>query len=148
MNYNIAVIILVILIVLFFSVYKNKKNLNSMLEGLWTAKSEFCEKAGIDGMMIFIGPEDKPRKVYVLMYANNSVIFSDCIEVTFSRFLFPFISPSKFNFSMNVNTKESETLKELFPNPIKIEVDLTSGLMYWLHKDTVHAELVKDNINT
>src|SRR5271170_5610364 len=85
-------IIIFIVILLLYNSYQNHKLYNDFIEGLYISNDEFCNKADIDGMLIYIGNGNQHRKAYIIMYKDNAIIMNKKINIKFNNFIFsPFI---------------------------------------------------------
>ena len=149
-------ICVILLIVLVWNNAQSNKLYYSMLEGMWIAPAEFCAQSGIDGMMLYVGPDIGGfHKGYLLMYSDNAVAVAKAIEIHFSFGLPGLIGKNQMSKQATIKTQDiEESLEEIMPEQQTITIDLTTGRMDWTAWDTdageprKYADFYRDNIST
>jgi hypothetical protein len=167
-------LVLVIIIIIIYNVYITNMVCNDLLEGLWTTSETFCAKAGIDGMLIYIGPNEnswdprsQERKAYLVMYSNDNIIankkFTMTIQGSILDKLNPFAKqkiykqvylhdPQPENVADQIEEEIEDvsqiSLKKIMPLTQNVEINISEGQMIWKNDDTVYLEAYKDNLGS
>ncbi len=148
--FGIAVLFLLIIIIIWCYTRKNNSKIyNDLMEGLWIANDDFCNRSEIDGMLVFIGPSDdgwfssENRRIYIIMNASNKIALNEKFEMNLSGFG---LGGSNINKTFKL-TDLSGKKSSIFPAEMIMKLDLGLGKMSWEFDDTTYAELYKDNIS-
>jgi hypothetical protein len=159
-SYTVAIVsialTLVLLIILLWNSNQENKLFYSNLEGMWMASNAFCNKSGIDGMMLYIGPDvGGYHKGYILMYSGDAVVVSRAIELRFSYSLPGVLFKSIFTKTATINAQADEDpITDIMPENQTIKMDLSRGCMEWTAWDSdqaehvQYAEFYRDNISS
>jgi hypothetical protein len=154
-------LVVILLILLFNQSAQSNKLYYSLLEGMWIAPAEFCMQSGIDGMMLYCGPDvGGYHKGYLLMYSDNAVAVAKAIEIRFS-FGLPglIVNPIMTNPIMTkqatIKTQDpEESIEDIMPEQQSITICLSTGHMEWTAWDAdagetrKYAEFYRDNISS
>lgn len=149
--YVASAVIIFILIVLTFHTRSLE---NSMMKGFWRADADFCQTAGLDIFLLYLGSNTgygitHARPGYFLAKNAEGLILNNAVDITFSggMNLLPTASHCK-KYTMNIDWNETDDNlhdEEAFPSevtacyyPFHHKLVLYSG-------DTVHAILYKDS---
>jgi hypothetical protein len=129
----IAIILVLVIIIIYFA-YKWVATISTFLGGMWYADSEFCDKANISGMYLYIGSSEsgKVRNGYIIIYDDDTMIANTKITIEFS------ISTVKIN---------SEEKIEQLPSNMEYDLDIGNSILklYSQNKEKLQACLIKDN---
>jgi hypothetical protein len=149
-------ICVILLIVLVWNNAQNNKLYYSSLEGMWIAPADFCAQSGIDGMMLYCGPDvGGYHKGYLLMYSDNAVAVAKAIEIHFTFELPGLIGKTQMSKQATIKTQNiEESLEEIMPEQQTITINLTTGHMDWTAWDAdageprKYADFYRDNISS
>jgi len=159
-SYQIAIgaiaVVLVLVIVLIWNSSQYNKLFYSTFEGMWIAPETFCMQSGIDGMMLYIGPDlGGFHKAYLLMYSNNAVAVAKAIEIHFSRSMPNLVFKDQIIKKAIIKPQDpEESSEDIMPENQTITLDLSSGKMEWTAWDDdagdlrKYAEFYRDNISS
>lgn len=132
--YIIASVVAILILVLFTFAFEPAGE--EYMTGVWVASSDFCDKSGIDSMMIVIGPAEgfyeKSRKCYVVITPNLS---NQAFEIEYNR-----------SFGMkryNVCWKTDFDDEEIMPEEVKCEIDIMTGHMLLTADEKIYGDLYK-----
>ena len=152
----ILVMSIVVIILLFKTTSNNTNDAIEGLEGLWITDEKFAVKAGIDGMIIYLGvPENKNIPACIIVHADNKTLLykNFNIEYKVSR-----ATSKKINFKITVTdnesdeTDENDSINDVFPENILMRYYPYKSqlLIYEMIDDKkyVYADLVKDIVST
>jgi hypothetical protein len=148
---HILIGIIIILIITLIYVYRNKNISENFtyeyLNGLWIADEEFCEKATIDGMLIYIANTDdvNVKRASLIMYSNNMVIENKIIILDFK-------SAKNTDYTnvildLYVETEDGSKIEKIMPAEQSVSLDVVNGRMSWVNDDITYAVLIKDNLS-
>jgi len=133
------------------SVSSQNTQLDTFIEGMWVASDEFCSRADIDGMMVYIGPAEdfgvfeQTRRAYIIMHSDGVIIAAKNIEISMSGFLMSPV-PVSLNYKSITLTDMSDdktSLDNIMPTSMQCELEMSQGKMSWLDGDITYAELYK-----
>ncbi len=162
-------LIIALVIIIIYNLYISIDYEQRFMSGLWIADEDFCARADIDGMMLYIGSPSGPDvtlqttyRAYLIMYAKSIIIADKKIGISISSPLSELINPF---FSSNVTRNiyladgtmsidmedavedPSEIhIKKIMPQSLTAEIDFARGKMTWTCADDgkVYANLYKD----
>lgn len=142
----------------------------SGLNGLWVAGDEFCSKAGLDGMILYLGDaaiQDGPNEVElpacIIMHADNKTLAFKKFDIVFSmKEVNKNKKLQKIKFSAKIQESDSDDredsqddgvlLTDIFPSELQISYKpFKSNLVFYEildGKKNVYANLVKDNVSS
>jgi hypothetical protein len=141
-------IIVILICVLVYIYNKCNKYTKDFITGLWVANKDFCQRSGINGMLLYIGDESAVRPAYMIVYTDNVVVMSQKMDLTIN-----------LDIIKNVGTLEIDPLdddnktniSDMMPLKQHITIDFVKGKMLWQQKKDdeliTYAELYKDNIS-
>jgi len=149
-------VVLVLIILLVWNNVQYNKLFYSTLEGMWIAPETFCMESGIDGMMLYVGPDlSGLHKAYLLMYSSNAVAVAKAIEIHFPSAIPNLIFKDQIIKKAVIKTQDSEeSLEDIMPENQTISMNLSSGRMEWTAWDEEagelrkYAEFYRDNISS
>ena len=147
---------LILLIILIWNYTQSNKVFYTTLDGMWMASASFCNRSGIDGMMLYVGPDvGGYHKAYLLMYSDNHVVVSKAIELRFGMSLPSLIQKSVITKRVTITPQDPEdTLDDIMPSDQMVTLDLATGRMDWSAWDfeagetRQYAEFYRDNISS
>lgn len=148
--YVLVIVVIILLIYAGFCIAEDRQQMGEFYEGLWVASDEFCARAKIDGMMLYVG---KPLnglalstrfKAYLIMYTDNKVIVNKHLDLTFRDVS---IVPGSRTVGLYVvdTDKNDPELSEIMPDELTADVSIATGKMTWRADDTTYAEFHKDS---
>lgn len=154
-----AIVIVLLVIVIVWNIHQTELTYQSTLNGMWIASTEFCNKSDIDGMMLYINSSGSKCSAYLIMYANNVIILSKNIEISFAW------TPNLPNSILTKTAQIYEVISEdepeskldfntIIPRNQTITLDISAGHMTWSSYDpeqldiVQYAEFYKDAIST
>lgn len=120
-------IIIHVLIIMYFTVTVNTATYEDYMYGLWTADQDFCDDAGIESMMIFIGPPIKSwtsttRAGYIVICDDIS---NQPIEITYRTGWAP---PRVSKYVVSAKIKfDTEDIFECGDQPVTFTFDMSAG---------------------
>lgn len=156
---GVIIILLILLIIYFLKVSWE----TIILDGLWHAEDdEFCRKAEIDGMMLYIGPQTGTFRLsvpaYLIMYADNRVIVNKVFTLDFGpawgALFQPWNMVMKRRVTLHEENEQGEVLPEtdntpladIMPETLTSECDLLKGHLKWYDdEEKVYLSLYRDN---
>jgi hypothetical protein len=169
----IIVLVLILLVIVGVNSYRHKEHFHDYIRGLWVADDEFCNDAGIDGMILYIGEnEGNTHNAYIIMYSADAIVMEKKISITpneliGARVLFsPIIekniqledldtmapSPDKLQndvSALHVDDVSEIHLEKIMPLDLVMQIDFTNNCMIWKDdKDSIYAKLYKDNYSS
>jgi hypothetical protein len=149
MFYIVAIVIVLILVFGYYYYTQNSKSpdfVYKYLDGLWVGDEEFCKRADIEGMLVYIltTKDPKVKKASIIMYANNMVVENKVVILTFDE-------SEKIddyeNISLELKIKQKGNKLEIMPKEQDVVLNMVTGKMVWKKDDTSYAELTKDNLS-
>lgn len=151
-----VVVVIILVIVLIWNSRQVTHVFQSNLAGMWIASNEFCERSGIDGMMVYIGPDiGGYHKAYLIMYSNNTVVLSRAIEIRFGMSMPKLFMNPVITKTITLSCQDpDESLDEIMPEKQTLTMDLTCGRMEWTAWDDEqedyrqYAEFYRDNVSS
>jgi len=141
--YAAGVILLIILLLLWY-ISSVKEGLgHDILTGYWEANDDFLEKNNISKFAMAIGPEENSKRtVYLVVQdldgktlingTNAMVLKSKWSNLSSTRGL-------KYNVALDTETS-------IIPQKLDMIYDISSGFISLYDKDTIYAELYKNNM--
>lgn len=139
-KYVLAVAIAAVIAWIYVS--SNVAKYEDYLYGFWTAcGDDFCDDAGIDSMLLFLGPAEglctQTRVGYV-------VIMNDlCNQGVTLKYTRGWGGPGISKYTINADVEFDDA--QIWEDRVKIEVDIITGRMVIRSADTVYARLEKVN---
>ena len=114
--------------------------------GVWRGSEELCKRADLEGFLVAIGPRSGlSRKVYVIMQANDMIIFNALLETRWFGLAFGGRGAYRMSIKNHDDVVNDIAISETFPQSMKVSIDFLNGKMTWSHDNTVYAELLRDN---
>jgi hypothetical protein len=160
-NFYLGVIIVLVFVLAYVVVIntsRHESHIRHHLRGLWIADDDFCNDAGIDGMIIYIGEYDSEisgHKAYLIMYSGNAVVVEKKFSFQIGGYVpdFYLLHQAQLSKSLWLKDEEPESeetmeLKEVMPLELRLEIDFGEGSMVWKDEDKVYARLYKDNYSS
>lgn len=112
--YAIGLVVLVLLLFVFTLSHANAAIYEDTIQGMWAADPDWAERAGIDGMLLYIGKNESSfsdvRKGYMILHAGNQVIASKQIEFNLGVRLMPWPSST---ITKNITIKDLDVEDEM-----------------------------------
>jgi hypothetical protein len=139
MLYLIGVVVIFLLIILY---YTSRSEENALLRGFWTADAEFCERAGLQMFVMYIG---NSQYTYLLAANESGIILNNPAKLCIRHFtLNPTVSHCK-DMAASLEWIDDEPEDSMaFPKQFRMAFYPTSGKLVLYQKDTVLAILWKD----
>lgn len=140
-------LIVVLVFIVVFMIYKYLKTVTEFLYGMWYGDEEFCDKANISNMYLYIGAQQSllnpTRNGYLLIYDVDEIIDNTKLQITFMPFTVTMKRPVDTNAPV-----DPQTLK--MPEKLSYNLNLAEGTLKLYDSVTkkVYACLVKDNVMT
>jgi len=162
--------LVLLVLILLINARSNYELYDDMLGGMWVSDPEWAEKADLDGMLLFVGPNEgwfsDTRKCYLIMHADNHVIVNKQIEMCISSGVT--LVPSKeLTCSVQVTDldgkdKDDELgisdeydvipFEEIMPKNMTLVIGISSGKLVLKGDDkgeeVQYAKLYKDAVAT
>ena len=138
-NKNLVAGIFIILIVILLIYYRDVRLHEDILTGMWIADDKFCEDAGVDSMLVYIGAADggmtTTRNGYI-------VIGPDVANQGFVMKYTPIYSPLDHTVTMTIDFD----IDQLWPQDVSLRIDAATGSMRIYNGDKLYARLYRENI--
>jgi hypothetical protein len=157
-----ALILAVIIIVLLIMVWRGTTTtqlLHDGIMGMWLADENFCAKSEIDGMMIYIGPnESGVHNAHLLLYSNNAIIAQCDLTINVRPHIYTnFNNISRMTATATLassdydNNSDAIDLETIMPLQQTLVYEPATGHMTWTGldrdgKETLYADFYRDNI--
>lgn len=146
-----SAIIIFILVVLTFH---NRMIENSMMKGFWKADPEFCQTAGLDIFLLYLGNNTSyglshTRTGYFLAKIPDGLILNNSVNIRFTggANILPTASHCK-KYGMHIDWQDTESEphdEEAFPSELYANYYPFHQKLVLYSGDTVHAILYRDN---
>lgn len=151
-------IILAVVIILIWVVSVSRQNaeLESYIEGMWIAGEDFCKRADIDGMLVYIGPTEsfgmmqQTRRAYIIMHSNGVVITTKNVDITMSGITINPIMDHTIVRELSITDLDDNdgpneiNIDDIMPTEMNCEICIYEGRMSWIDDEgTSYAELFK-----
>lgn len=161
-----SAIIAVLVLMVVFLLFKTTKTSNNFmvdaiegLEGLWVTSDKFAVKAGIDGMIIYLGkPEDSPKQIpaCIVIHADDKTLLYKKFVIDYKIIENKSTKKIKFKISIHDNVDDNDDdgdgINDVFPENILMKYSPFKSqlILYEMldGKKYVYADLVKDNISS
>jgi hypothetical protein len=132
----IAVLVFLLLLIIYINTS------DDYLYGFWLAEGdEFCEKAEIESIMLFIGSATgriwRERRAYLIIMNDMA---NDALTISYTKPMFG----GKFTITATPTFDE----EQIWPDTVQIDVDSHSGTMKIYSGDRVYAKLYKQHETT
>lgn len=121
-------------------------NYLNYLDGYWISNAEFNELSNIDKMILYINYSDNSG--YLTIITNNEIISQDELDLNIDNNInFDKNKLENMNFKLLFNNKEGNNFiwKNKEFNSI---LSINNGNLKLFYKDTLYADLYKDNMIT
>ena len=145
-----AVVILMLVILTFH----NRSLENSMMKGFWKADPEFCQTAGLDIFLLYLGANTSyglshTRSGYFLAKVPDGLILNNSVDITFTggANILPTASHCK-EYGMNIDwqdTEDDQHDESAFPSELRANYYPFHNKLVLYSGDTVHAILYRDS---
>jgi hypothetical protein len=149
---SLAGLVILILLIIVINSYQKRSLCNSLLTGLWVGDDTFCQDAGIDGMMLYIGTgEYSTHPAYLIMYTQEAVIMERKIALHLDDWLIsPFLSSEVYlNCRLEDVSEMSPDITDFIAERFTIKLSIIRGQMDWVDdQDKMYAKLYRDNISS
>lgn len=138
-----------IIISIFIILVLNTRSIEStLLSGFWSADADFCQKADIDLLLIYVGSSywsSSKRPGYILMKNSEGLILNNPVE--FSLYGGISINPqvcSSREYSVHIDWLDEEP-PEFFPTELELYYYPNYGKLVFVSDDQIHAIVYKDH---
>lgn len=154
----IAIIVIVVLIIIisfigykYYNLQKTQSNkVDKFISGMWQANDEFCQKADIDKMLLYIGDGLEEKNAYLLIYSEGNVVVSKKLQIK----MYPVkVSSSEWESEYKVEIIDADdpddtSLNDIMPSKVNMKLSIINGRLCLYKKKKIYADLFKDNIST
>jgi hypothetical protein len=127
---------------------------NSMMKGFWRADPEFCQTAGLDIFLLYLGSNTSyglshTRTGYFLAKIPDGLILNNSVNIRFTggANILPTASHCK-KYGMHIDWQDTEDEphnEEAFPSELQANYYPFHQKLVLYSGDTVHAILYRDN---
>lgn len=146
MNTIIFAIVAICIIILTYALWgKYTPIYDNYIQGLWVSDQNFNSTADINSMMIMIG-ETKKQKADCYIAIDDSVNMPFILNYSNTSGLQNSLKPQTFKAQIldSADSIEDETILEVFPRDVYIDLDVLRGQLRIRSKDTIYAIMYKN----
>lgn len=164
-EYVSAVLVLLVIVIIYF-VWQNKKHLyNSMMTGFWMGDETFLNQSELESMALYVGEDlggtfSELRRAYLIMTTAGAVIVQKIIYMGLSGSAGIFGSTVSKTLTLrddaegNIETgkpeaglDEATTVsigKVMTDEPLACDINLSVGVMSWSNEEKVYARFFRN----
>jgi hypothetical protein len=149
MKYIIGLLVLIIIVIIFMNCYQQSCVMCESLRGLWIADEDFCDSAGVSGMMVYIDND----QAYIILYSGDTIVVEKKVDISYNNHIWQEFRPiprGKLYRSLTlVDDDELLPVSDFMANEMLLCLDLTTSCMTWSgDDDTIYAKLWKSTGST
>lgn len=148
-NLLVSTLIAFILIIVLFVGFDNRvEEYEDFMGGLWVCDEDFCERAGVDSMMIWVGSpatswltttrnchilinDDYANQGFVMKYRKNSIVG---------------LPTTHHDYAINAELEFEED--EIMPSPLNITLSMRNNTLRMYDDTTIYGLFYKDHETT
>jgi hypothetical protein len=136
--------ITIVLVIILMIIVRMRNVYDDYMYGFWVADNDdFCEKSGIESMMIFIG---LPERGWINTTRTCYIIIMDdlCNQGFTITYRLPLYCTTIYTLNAGVDFDD----EKIWPDTVKIQIDMHAGTMKIFDDSTLFAKLVKHHDTT
>jgi hypothetical protein len=145
----ISTLIAVVLIVILFVGFDNRINdYENYMSGLWVGDEEFCKRAGVSSMMLYVGAPTTSfmtttRRCHILI---NNDYANDGFTMVYNKGAIIGLPTIHHDYTITATTKFDE--EDILPKQLDVGVSMMKNMLRLYDGETMYGVFYKDHETT